>query len=449
MLRIKKLRTIKIQLPLLKATHKIYLQKTRPNQKRCNICGIAGFIGRSTNQKLTFNLISHLFSECESRGTDAAGFWGTEVGEEGPVVYHKEPTKSSELINKKVWKDLEERNLDLLLVHARGASQGSGLPSDNKNNHPFVSYDKSVGLVHNGKIPDSEYSILTKKYEVASKCDSEILLRIIENGNGDENLDHKLAGIKDVWSFIDKGHMAVAMGDRNKDERRLFLFRNKHRSIWLADLRAYMGQIFFCSTPEIWHDAFTASGLNRIIRQRIKLVELPTEEVWVMNCSEIQPRGDLLKKYNIVTNGRETWTPEGDIHKIIRNKPSINVVTQLSETDEVIYEVKKETKEKKEEKKAETKALCHTPSVTSNDFSAAKKSIIEETPWYGDNTPMPELEDIEAACAAIKTTVTEFQSRVNFGLMYQTLSASDLLMIMSSLEEVQMSLEGTIKIISR
>jgi predicted glutamine amidotransferase len=76
--------------------------------------------------------------------------------------------------------ELEHIELDMLLVHARGASHGVGSPDDNKNNHPFVSNCKTVGLVHNGRIPDNEYRSLIKKYQVESSCDSELFLRIFE-----------------------------------------------------------------------------------------------------------------------------------------------------------------------------------------------------------------------------------------------------------------------------
>ncbi len=241
------------------------------------MCGISGFIGESKNLKISHRLITALFRECEIRGDDAAGFWGSEVGN-GDIVYHKEPVKSSEFVQKRIWKDLANLNLNMLLVHARGASVGVGTPSDNKNNHPFVNTSRSIGLVHNGRIPDVEYDVLVKKYEVNSKCDSEILLRIFEAGETypeiekthigpgevDEQIANRLLGLRDIWSYIDKGHMAVAIGERaNEHDRNLFLFRNKWRSLWIIDCRKDLGQVFFCSTPEIWNAAFRSAHVGK------------------------------------------------------------------------------------------------------------------------------------------------------------------------------------------
>ncbi|RDJ35447.1 MAG: hypothetical protein DWQ19_11570 [Crenarchaeota archaeon] len=326
------------------------------------MCGIAGFIGYSKNYNLSFRLVTQLFAESEIRGIDAAGYWGTEE-DAGSIVYHKEPIKSSDFIKKSVWKDLIDGiNLNMLLVHARGASTGVGAPRDNRNNHPFTSSCKSIGLVHNGRIPDIEYNALTKRYEVFSRCDSEVLLRIFEAGQhykqedcisfleneSEEHICNRLMGLRDIWSYIDKGHMAVAIGERvNDDLRQLFLFRNKHRSLWLVDMRKELGQIFFCSTPEIWSIAFHASGLHKVFKNRIKLVEMPTEELWMLSCSQDNPHVSKIKKYDITTTGRHVWNHEGEQIKIPQRPPVTDILTKLDEQEELIG-TKKEKKYKNE-----------------------------------------------------------------------------------------------------
>jgi glucosamine 6-phosphate synthetase-like amidotransferase/phosphosugar isomerase protein len=123
------------------------------------MCGIAGFIGTSTNPDISHKIITKVFEELESRGRDAAGFWG--CGEDQRVVYQKQPIRSSQMVHQQEWKKLKEFRPNLLLTHARGASQGT--PQINKNNHPFTTTDYRVGMVHNGKVPNGQYECLTKK----------------------------------------------------------------------------------------------------------------------------------------------------------------------------------------------------------------------------------------------------------------------------------------------
>jgi glucosamine 6-phosphate synthetase-like amidotransferase/phosphosugar isomerase protein len=228
------------------------------------VCGICGYIGQSVDQNVTYQLMTHLFEKTEVRGEDAAGIWGP--ANDGEVLYHKEPCKSSIFVKRPFWKSLADHSPDLMLCHARAASMGVGVPSVNRNNHPFISWDGTIGLVHNGRIPDTEYRALKKRYPTTSACDSEIVLRIFEAGKfADEDrtkefepyglVSQGLTGMKDIWSYLSLGHMAVAIGETQNDNRRLWLFRNKHRSLWLADMRSQLGQVFFFSAPQIWREA--------------------------------------------------------------------------------------------------------------------------------------------------------------------------------------------------
>ena len=163
-------------------------------------------------------------------------------------------------------------NANLLLVHTRHASQGIGTPSINKNNHPFTSTDHTLGFIHNGRIP--EYEALKQRFQVLTECDSEILLRIIEAD------DCRLQGIKDIFSMSHQGHLAAALGEKLGCQRHLWLFRNWHRTLWIVDLREKLGQVFFCSTADIWQAAVPDSGE--------KLTLLPCEEVWFFDLHEVK-----------------------------------------------------------------------------------------------------------------------------------------------------------------
>lgn len=257
---------------------------------RCKICGIAGYIGVSKNPALTFRLATRLFERLEPRGWDASGFYGSEGD---TIHYHKQPLKSTLYVKTDPWKKLHDKNCEMLIMHARGASQGMGPPADNRNNHPFLNQDQTLALIHNGRVTDAEYAALRKKYEVESGCDSEILMRIIVGANAAKavekfpteppELASRLMGLKDVFSFINHGHMAAAVAENTVEEKRLWLFRNEHRPLWIADTRESLGQVWFCSTADIWttvvnsiHDLRKVPGFSRH-----KFYDLTPKEVWM------------------------------------------------------------------------------------------------------------------------------------------------------------------------
>jgi len=218
------------------------------------------------------------------------------------------------------------------LVHARAASQNVGTPEENTNNHPFTSADKTLSLVHNGRI--NEFDILREKFNVASECDSEVLLRIIEAASlihKEEELDkfslskesaYRLAGIKDIYSLINKGHMAVAIGEILDNKKYLWLFRNMHRSLWLVDLRESLGQIFFCSTPEIWNQSIARH--KNVYKHA--LLEVKPEEVW---CFEYGKEIDVFHcKVNRHKEYTE-WKKNGKIYPIQKQEVIMDESTKI------------------------------------------------------------------------------------------------------------------------
>lgn len=239
----------------------------------------------------------------------------------GTVFYHKEPIQSSRLVKKSIWQNLRKENLNLMFVHARAASAGK--PIINKNNHPFTSTDKEICLIHNGCVP--EYDELKKKFEVVSECDSEILLRIIEAGGG------SMDGIRDIFSFTSQAQMAVALGERHNDGKRtMWLFRNKHRSLWLIDLRRPLGQVFFCSTPEIWTTALSEKGIT--LNSIQKLIELPVQQVWQFTLDGEHPA--TVKRYEVCRE-QGILPVNDDFVPIQQRKVVISVVSKLNSQEEL------------------------------------------------------------------------------------------------------------------
>lgn len=275
------------------------------------MCGLAGFIGKSKNPELSYSVITALFSNLEIRGTDASGFWG--VNESNQIIYHKEPITSKTLSLRNDWKKLKEFNAELLLTHARGASTGVGLPIYNKNNHPFVSHDKNLAIIHNGRIQDYEYLHLKKYYETNTDCDSEIILRILEDN------DDKLVGIEKIWSYLNMAHMAVVIGDIN---RNLWLFRNKHRELCVIDLIKELGQIFFVSTPSIWH----ISSFNLNLYPDIQV--MPPDELWHIS------KDLTIDKYDIICEDFLPWDKVG-ISNLKKNQIKHEIISELGEEDRI------------------------------------------------------------------------------------------------------------------
>lgn len=310
------------------------------------MCGIAGFIGRSKNNKLSFELLSELFERLDSRGIDASGYWLAESGDNGSVYTHKQPGRSSEFVNSDIWKSNKNIEVNLALVHARGASRGSGNPLVNKNNHPFLSEKSNIALIHNGRI--DEYDSLKKKYHVNSQCDSEILLRIFEQAKhqySEKFLNEyigilpereRMAGIKDIFSYVTQGHMAVAIGEwKNNNGRNLWLFRNEHRPLWIADARNNLGQIFFFSDPSIWKSAANAIGDKSIINS--KIIEVIDHEIWHFSLDSEKQNITYPSKYYVTSSECKEWSYSGNALSLAKDDIEVNIITPLSSEEDCVY----------------------------------------------------------------------------------------------------------------
>jgi len=310
------------------------------------MCGIAGFIGKSKNPSASFELITNLFAQLETRGTDASGMWGLENKEHPSIIYHKAPLRSSKFVELPIWRGLQKLNPNLLLVHARKTSLGVGNASNNSNNHPFVSANKKIGLIHNGRI--HEVSFLKEKYELKTECDSEVLLRMFESAidqrvpiNNDQDtpdyLLRRMAGLYDIWSVVREGSMATVIGELYEDgSRSIFLFRNDKRPLWIGDLRATLGQVFFFSSIEIWFNAVNISKNLRDIGDIQKIAELPTEEIWHFKIDKNNQivTEDNFHRFGIQRIENEKKWDIGSYRKIVESEPENLIVTELDEKEE-------------------------------------------------------------------------------------------------------------------
>lgn len=302
------------------------------------MCGISGYIGRSKDPRISYLLISEVFKTLEVRGTDASGLWGTEIGSEGKILYHKEPTRSSHFVKSQFWKDVRQHNLDLFIVHARAATKGVEHAVDNANNHPFVSSDFRLGLVHNGSLTEAQF--LKEKYQIESDTDSEFLLRMYEHGldksfekieGVPDDVAKRLNALREIWSVVNEGAMAVAIGERmDGEERGLFLFRNRHRPLWVADMRDALGQVFFFSSPDIWHHAVSRHDeLRKICWNSQKLAEVPSHQIWYMTIDQEDGfvTNDNLFKFDVKVSPEGKDWDKGEFQEIKTELPTIPVIT--------------------------------------------------------------------------------------------------------------------------
>jgi hypothetical protein len=376
------------------------------------MCGIAGFIGKSNNPHVSFSLATKLFEGIESRGKDAAGFWGSR--DNGDTICYKESIKSSQIVEKDIWNKVRNFDPNILLLHARASSVGVGHASDNVNNHPFMSEDNRVAIIHNGFIP--EYSLLEEKYETISKCDSEIILRMFDASAGcaEDVISTRMNGLKSFFSYVNYGQMAVAIGERVNESSYLWIFRNQHRPLWIIDLRKDLGQIFFCSTETIWKRAVDSCvDVVGFIGQR--LFELPTEELWVFKVSKEHPVVDEenFLKFKIEKSYKENIPWDNNVEKIeIRKGESIGEVISEPVPDNF-----NETFQ----------------SYGFKDYS----SYEQQTYCY----------DVNDKCESIKNSISNIKTIVENLSYEQSISESELINLLSFLEQIDWDLTGALKIL--
>ena len=230
------------------------------------MCGISGFIGNSNNKSLSFELLSNLFNNLQTRGKDASGYYACSNNNE--IYYHKQKGESSEIINSKEWHNLQDLNFNLFLLHTRRTSSNSGSSDNNEYNHPFVAKDKSTALVHNGIINDKDFKKLKSFLSVSSDCDSEILLSFLlkKEFENEEYFYKRLERLNELLFFIKNSEYAFAFSDLLKNKISLWLVKNDKRPLYVIDLKESLNQYFFVSTIEIWQDSISSiKNINKLL----------------------------------------------------------------------------------------------------------------------------------------------------------------------------------------
>lgn len=429
------------------------------------MCGIAGFIGKSKKPKVTAELATQLFDFLELRGRDAAGVWGAEGGKkENNIIYHKEPGRSSEFIKRSFWKKIQNTKPNILLLHARATSPGVGHANVNKNNHPFVSADFRIGMIHNGRVNEADF--LKDKYKIKSETDSEVLLRMYEHGvdlkdnidievneEGDFDLDpeiiSRIKGLKEIWSWVHRGAMAVAYGEYvDLDTRYLWLFRNEHRPLWIGDAREALGQIFFFSSPDIWYRAISSSAsLRNACESMNSLIEIPVGQIWFFKVDKENPYiGYDENSYSIfdidIGDKKETWEKENvKVCDIKEPQMSLNVTSDLDDDECIIY-----SKNKIDNNSI---TIPETDALTKKIQEANKKKNKRNDPDdYGPcNYNTFNGTEHEELITEIDAMIADFNTDLTNSFLEGSIADSDYEEVLEALDSIKEEIEGACDII--
>lgn len=190
------------------------------------MCGIGGF-SLSDNSKINPKALANSLLTClEDRGGMASGFAYQDANQNG--VY-KDAVTGSQLSLKTMPKTT--RNV---ILHTRLATHGS--TKDNRNNHPVISPDKQVALVHNGVIYNHEAVREILKDDIAFDVDTAVIPALIEE-------DPTLASLINL-----DGDAAVAWFDA-RNNGVLNLARLEHSPLVIAQVED--GSLIFASTEDL------------------------------------------------------------------------------------------------------------------------------------------------------------------------------------------------------
>ena len=201
------------------------------------MCGIFGYVKgvKEVDEEALRGRVRRLFVASQMRGRDATGYGY--LGDNGLVI-HKEPVPAKEFIP--CLKDVPFGNIDVFLGHTRAATHGS--TENSENNHPIVSKDSGIALIHNGVISSQ------KDLRTDGEVDSELILRLIEL-----RLD-VVEGIR----FAEKNYTGTAAYAFIGTEfpNKVYLVRSGN-PIWLAYVKEW-DMVFFASTKEMLRIAFSS-----------------------------------------------------------------------------------------------------------------------------------------------------------------------------------------------
>lgn len=199
------------------------------------MCGIAGF-SLTGQSKINARKLTHaLMCQIEKRGNQASGYaW--QSGKESGV--YKKDVPGSRL---STWN--MPRRAKTAILHTRMATHGT--IKDMNNNHPVMSPNGNIALVHNGVIYNHDRVRKELPYNLP-EVDTSVIPAILQK-YGQERFD-----------MLD-GDAAIAWLD-DKTPGKLHMARVSHSPLWIANLKD--GSFIFASTELILCTALDSLGLD-------------------------------------------------------------------------------------------------------------------------------------------------------------------------------------------
>ena len=226
------------------------------------MCGIAGF-SLSKNSKINSKKLSNaLLCGIESRGNQAAGYAWQDGVSSG--VY-KSNVRGSNLSLKGM-----PRNADTVILHTRYATHGSVKVM--ANNHPVMSPDKNIALVHNGVIYNHQRVRTELGYNLP-EVDTSVIPAILQK-HGVDRLD-----------MLD-GDASIAWLDE-RENGTLHVGRFSHSPLFVAQTSD--GSLVFASTETILLDALKRVRMDVVYLQQVPEKVLYTVRQGRIDGSDVMP----------------------------------------------------------------------------------------------------------------------------------------------------------------
>ena len=193
------------------------------------MCGIAGImpINKRALTEKELKLFIATVINTQHRGHDATGFAG--ITTNGNLISYKLPKMAVEFFNLKSTKTLLYNNsFTSLIAHVRATTHGSEHTKHkvNKktiygNNHPVLSIDNTLALVHNGMCNNYKELIEKLKLKRLYEVDTEALIRTIEFYM--KSSETKVDAIKKLFDVANGGYTCALL---DKNDESITLFRN-------------------------------------------------------------------------------------------------------------------------------------------------------------------------------------------------------------------------------
>jgi len=252
------------------------------------MCAIAGF-SLSNNSKISPRRLSHaLLVEMDVRGNQASGFaWQSASGS----GLFKKDVAGANLSLKSMPKDV-----GVAVLHTRYATHGS--TKNMANNHPVLSPDRQIALVHNGVIwnHNTVRSFIDAKLP---EVDTAVIPALLSQYPNDLSKLEMLDGDASV-AWLDE------------DERlTLKVARISHSPLCVAQL--VDGSFVFASTESILMSALKSIGLKPIYLENVPERTLLTVRGGRLDAVEIlpEPNPDYEEKFDYSTSYYRNLTSGG------------------------------------------------------------------------------------------------------------------------------------------